>query len=231
MFGGFGPDEGLGVVVPVCDPGADVVFEGSGAVVVTSLEQVGCDVGEESFHLVDPAGVRRGEVHMESGVGFQPSCDGRGFVGAVVITDDMHLKAGRHLGIDFGQEFFEFDRAVPAMNAGDHGPVSGIERREQTGHTVPHVVVGAFFWHAGHHRKRRLGSGESLNLGLLIHGIHHCTLGRVQIQADNVIDLVDEQGVVGEFESVGPVGFEFEFLPDSPDRGFGQPTALGHLGP
>ncbi len=54
LLGGLGPDEGLGVVVPCLDPGADVGLEGLDAVVVGSLEEVGGDVAEEPLDQVQP---------------------------------------------------------------------------------------------------------------------------------------------------------------------------------
>ena len=51
--------------------------------------------------------------------------------------------------------------------------------------------------HARHHRERRLGAGQRLHLGLLVHAQHHRSLGRIEIQADDVEDLLDEQRVVG----------------------------------
>jgi hypothetical protein len=52
LFGGLGPDEWLGVVVPGFDPVADVGFEGLDAAVVGALEQVCGDVAEEPFDQV-----------------------------------------------------------------------------------------------------------------------------------------------------------------------------------
>ena len=117
------------------------------------------------------------------------------------------------------------------MDAGDHRAVGGVERREQASRAVPDVVVGALLGHARHHRERRLGSGQRLHLGLLVHAQHHGGLGRVQIQPDDVIDLFHEQRVVGQLEPVGAMRLELERLPDPPDRGLGQSAPLRHLRP
>jgi len=60
------------VGVPVFDPAADVGFQLVDGVVVAALQQVLGDVGEEPFDLVDPAGIRWGEVHLEPRVGGEP---------------------------------------------------------------------------------------------------------------------------------------------------------------
>ena len=55
------------------------------AAVVAAVEQIGGDVGEEPFDLVDPGGVCRGEVQVESGVPFTPFGDAGGLMGGVVL--------------------------------------------------------------------------------------------------------------------------------------------------
>ena len=78
------------------------------------MEQVGGDVGEEPFDLVDPGRVCRGEVHAEPGVRFQPFDDARGLVGAVVIADEVDLELVGDLGVDLVQELLELDGPVPS---------------------------------------------------------------------------------------------------------------------
>jgi putative transposase len=72
-------------------------------------------------------------------------------------------------------------------------------------------------------------SEQRLHLALLIHRQHDRHLGRVQIQADDVVDLVHEQRVVGELERVRAVRLEIKRPPDPPDRRRRQPRPLGHL--
>ena len=135
MFGGFGPDEWLGVL-PGLDPGADVGLEGLyGAVVAAADELIG-DVGEPPFDLVDPAGIGRGEMHMEPGVSSEPFADGRGFVGAVVVANQVNVEVIGDLGVDLDQEFSELDGAVSPVQAGDHCSTRGIEGGEQAGGAV-----------------------------------------------------------------------------------------------
>ena len=49
------------------DPVADVGFECLDALVGTALQELGGEVGEPAFYLVDPGGSGRGEVDVEAG--------------------------------------------------------------------------------------------------------------------------------------------------------------------
>jgi hypothetical protein len=61
-----------GIFVPSFRPFADIGLEGLDAAVVGALQEIGGDEGEEAFHLVDPRGVGRGEVHVEPGMRREP---------------------------------------------------------------------------------------------------------------------------------------------------------------
>ena len=47
--------------------------------------------------------------------------------------------------------------------------------------------------------------------------------GRVEVEADDVADLVDEEGIGRKLEVLLPVGLEVERGPEARDREFGQP--------
>ena len=59
------------------------------------------------------------------------------------------------------------------------------------------VVVSAALGLAGQHRKDRLTAAQRLNLTLLIHAQHHRMMRWVQVQADDIAHLVDQQRIVG----------------------------------
>jgi hypothetical protein len=71
---------------------------------VAALEEVGGDVGEEPFDLVDPRRVGRGEVHVEPGMTFELAHDRGALVGGVVVGDQMNFEAGGDLGVDLVEE-------------------------------------------------------------------------------------------------------------------------------
>ena len=81
LLGGFGPDVGAWVLVPVLDPGADVGVEGADAGVRAAAQQLGGQLPEPALDEVDPAAGGRGEVQDEPRVLSEPSFDLRGLVG------------------------------------------------------------------------------------------------------------------------------------------------------
>ncbi len=83
--------------------------------------------------------------------------------------------------------------------------------------------------YAGHHRERWLRPCQCLDLALVVHAQNHCSLGWVQVEPDDVVDLLHEQWIGGQLEPTGAMRLEFERLPDPADRGPAQSTALGHL--
>jgi hypothetical protein len=55
-------------------------------------------------------------------------------------------------------------------------------------------------------RADRLGAFQGLQLGLLLHPQHDRALGRMQLQADDIVDLGRQLRVGGELEGLGPPG-------------------------
>ncbi len=53
-------------------------------------------------------------------------------------------------------------------------------------------------------------------------------VGRIEVEADDVADLLDEEGIGGELEVLLPVGLEVERGPDALDRGLRHAGGLGH---
>src|SRR5207249_4228831 len=73
------------------------------------------DFGEPAFHQVDPGTVGGGEVDMKSGAFGEPFPDDRGFVGAVVVHDEMRLQSGGHVRLDPIQELAKFHGAMAVV--------------------------------------------------------------------------------------------------------------------
>jgi hypothetical protein len=67
-----------------------------------------------------------------------------------------------------------------------------------------------------------------LDLGLLIDAEHDGALGRVEVEPDDVVDFLDEQGVLGELEAVLAVRLEPECPPDPRHRRLGPADLFGH---
>jgi hypothetical protein len=82
--------------------------------------------------------------------------------------------------------------------------------------------VGAALGHTGHHGQDRLFAIKRLDLRLFIDTEHERAVGRRQIEADDVANLVDEQWVAGQLERLRAVWLQPEGGPDAPDRGMGK---------
>jgi len=84
--------------------------------------------------------------------------------------------------------------AWPALT--DHRSRGDIQRREEAGGAMALVIVSATLNLAGQRGKDRLAAAQRLHLTLLIHAQHQCMMRRVQVQADDVSHLVDQQRIV-----------------------------------
>ncbi len=86
------------------------------------------------------------------------------------------------------------------------------------------VVVRDTFDVAETHRQHRLGTLERLALTLLVHTDDQGVVGRAQIEADDVAQLLDEERIVRQLEAFGAVRLQPEELEVALD------TALGNAG-
>lgn len=163
------------------------------------------DDTEPAFHEIQPGRIRGGEVDVVSGPSGQPGFDFGMFVGGVVIDDQMHVEVFGHIGVDVSQEGEEFLMSMACLALGDDFTVSDIECREQRGGAMTHVVVGDPLDVAESHGQHGLSSVERLNLTFLVDAQHHSMIGWIQVQADDVAHLLDEEGVIGELEVALPM--------------------------
>ena len=70
-------------------------------------------------------------MEMKARMTQQPTLDGRGFVGGVIIDDQMERAAARDLVVNRLQELAELHRPMAAMELPDHGARLEVERGEQ----------------------------------------------------------------------------------------------------
>ena len=118
--------------------------------------------------------------------------DQRRLVRAVVVQDEMHVQVGWHFRIDAIQELAKLGRAMSAMQFADDFASRHIQCGKQRRRAVALVVVGAPLGLTGPHRQDRLRPIERLDLALLIGAQHQRPFGRVEIQADDIADLLDQ---------------------------------------
>jgi len=82
----------------------------------------------------------------------EPCLDLGGFVGGIIVHDDMDFEPFGDLSIDLFEEVQELGRPVTLVAFADDEPRGYVERGKQRGRTMPHVAVRATFGYARHHR-------------------------------------------------------------------------------
>ncbi len=112
--------------------------------------------------------------------------------------------------------------------AAEHGAVEDVERREQGRGAMALVVMGHGSAFAGLERQAGLGAVEGLDLRLLVDRQHDGMGRRVHVEADDVLDLVGEGGIIGALEGPDAVRLEAVSLPDPLHRAQAQAHGLGH---
>src|SRR6478672_33007 len=117
-----------------------------------------------------------------------------GFVGGIVIHDDMDIESVGDLSIDLSEEVQEFGRPVTLVAFANDEPRGDIECGEQRGRTMPHAAVRATFGYARHHRQDRLLAIECLDLALLIDAEDEGSVRRGQVKADDIAYLSTNSG-------------------------------------
>ena len=136
---------------------------------------------EPALHEIDPRGVRRREVHVESWMMSQRSSDRRRLVRVVVVEDQVHVEVLGDRAVHDAKELDELRGPVAPVAPADDLAGLGVECREVRRGPVPHVIVGAPLGNAWAHRQERLRPFQGLHLALLIDTEHESLvpLGRV----------------------------------------------------
>ena len=196
-----GPDEGFGVVVVMVDVVEDRCDQLLDTAKDSAAQTIFGQVAEEALHHVQPRATCRCEVHAKAGMTVEPALDPEMFVGGVVVHDHMDLLVLRNDVIDGAQELQPFLMAVPVIAHGEDLTFEGIQGGKQGSRSVALVVMGHGAAAALLDRQAGLGAVQSLNLALLVGAQHDGVLGRIQIQADDVLQLLLELGIAAELES------------------------------
>ncbi len=184
--------------------------------------------GKPSFDQIEPGSARGGEVHMEARPLGQPGTDGRRFVRAVIVQDQVNIQRCGDRVVDSIQERPKLDSPMPPMALPDHLPGFHIQGGKEGRRPVATVVMGAPFNLPGSHRENGLCAIQRLNLGLLIDAQDQRTLRRIEVQAHNVPDLLNKERIRGELEGLATVGLQGEGAPNATDRTLAQPGGRRH---
>ena len=206
--GGGSPDKGLRFCI-VCDNMRfDSFNQFIDATKDTPPQTVDREIPEESFNHVKPRCAGRSEVKVESGITPLPGFDFRMLMSGVIVADDVDLLVGRCRFDNQVEEAYPFLMPVLFHAGSKDTAVSRIHRGEERGGSVAFVIVGQRFATSFLERKPRLSAIQGLDLALFIAGQHDGVFRRVEIETNDVLELLLEMFVVGEFEGSYPVRFD-----------------------
>ncbi len=206
--GGCCPDNGLRLRIVRGNVCFDRFSQFIDAPKDTPPQAVDRKIPEETFDHVKPGSTGRSEVKMESGIALLPGFDFRMLMSGVIIADDMDLLVGRRRFRNQIEKSNPFLMAV-LWHAGSHDAAIGrIHRRKERGGPVAFIVVSECFATSSLERESGLSAVQSLDLALFIAGEHDGVFGRVEIEANDILELLLEMLVVGEFEGFHSVGLD-----------------------
>src|SRR3972149_12091778 len=130
---GFGPHEGLRVLVGDLEIVPDRRFELAGAAVRAPANRALGEQSEPALDLVEPGGAGRREVQVVAGPLEQPTMDRGRLVGAVVVEDQMDVEIGRDIGVDRVEEGAELLGPVALVTLADDLAGRHVQGREERG--------------------------------------------------------------------------------------------------
>ena len=117
----------------------------------------------------------------------------------------MHRGSGRDPPGDVVQKGEELRRAVPFDRLPDDLSGGGVEGRQPACRAVPPGVVGSRLGMARRHGQGPLRPPQCLDLRFFVHREDHRVVGRVHIEADDVVDLDREPRITRDLEGFHPV--------------------------
>src|SRR5437867_3838753 len=116
------------------------------------------DEVEPDLDLIEPRSAGGGEVKVVARPRGEPTLNASVLVSAVVVQDQVDLEPEGDVRVDLAKEVEELLMAVMPPTLGQHLTGSDVERGEQRGGAVPHIVVGNAFHIAEPDRQQGLGA-------------------------------------------------------------------------
>ena len=121
-------------------------------------------------------------------------------MGGIIVDDEMQVEIGQRPFVDGLEEAEELAMPVARHAFADDGAVEHVESREQGRGAVALVVMRHRPAAALLHRQPRLGAVKGLDLALFIDRQRQGLVGRIEVKADNLLDLGDEVRIARELE-------------------------------
>ena len=140
----------------------------------------------------------------------------------------MQIEMGGGLAIDLLEEGQEFVCPMAGQTFADDFAGRDVERRKQRRGAVALLVMGHGSGAAFLQRQARLGAIESLNLAFLVDGQHKRPLRRVEVEADDIIDLNGEVGIGRNLKTFDEMRLEIVFGPDALHARMADAHLFGH---
>lgn len=166
-------------------------------------------------------------MEVEPRTAHQPPPDGGGLVRGEVVQDQVQIELGGSVSVDGSQEGQEFLGPMALVALPDDRSVGHVQRGEQVRDPVPPVVVGLPLRQTRSQRQDGLGAVQGLDLGLLVHAEHQGVLGRIEVEAHHVPQLLLEILVAAELEVLHAVRLDPTGLPDTVDGHAADPQLAG----
>ena len=186
------------------------------------------ELSEPSLNHGHPRTRRWNEVQLEPRMSLQPAFHTGVFVGAIVVHDQMHRKLGQRVGIDLLEEPNELLVPMTRHAVADDRAIEHAQGCEQRGGAVALVVVRHGAAAALLQGEAWLGAVEGLDLAFLIDTHDQGFVRGIEVQADDIVELLDEMLIAAELEGLDQMRLEVVAFPDAADGGLAQPVRLGH---
>src|SRR3972149_8751316 len=118
----------------------------------------------------------------------------------------MEIECGGLLLVDEFEEADPLAMAVPGHAGSDDAAFEHVDGGKQRGRSVALVVVGHRAQATWIERQAGLSAVERLDLALLVEAEDQSMLGRIEVEPDDVVELLEEVGIATHLERLGPVG-------------------------
>src|SRR5262249_41670127 len=152
-------------------------------------------IGEETLDLIDPGGALGREMQVEARMSEQPALDERCLVSSVVVEDEMGFQFLGDVLVDRLEKLPKLDAAVASVMLRDDLAALDVERREKRSGAVTDVIVSSALNLSGPQRQDGLRTIQGLDLRFLVHAEDHGTIWRIQVKADDIPDLLNQQRI------------------------------------
>ena len=140
----------------------------------------------------------------------------------------MQIEMGGGFAIDFLEESQKLVCPMAGQTFADNFAGRDDERGKERRGPVALTIMGHGSGAAFLQRQVRLGPVKCLNLAFLVDGKHKRPLRRVEVEADDVLDLNGEVGIGGNLETFDEMRLEIVFDPDALHARMANADLFGH---